>query len=96
MNNAQVSPMETIEQNLGGTADERLTDFKAWAISRIRACREQETKFGAGPHPKGPPQALVEAWTERRTLQTALEILVPGFTDRIDALTTELTKGEGR
>lgn len=58
------------------TLAERL---RAWAHVRITTCREQERKFAdAWPEStgKGPPQALVEAWTERRTLQQILDILV--------------------
>lgn len=54
----------------------RVSEVKTWARSRITACREQERKFAdAWPesHGKGPPQALVEAWTERRALQAVLE-----------------------
>jgi hypothetical protein len=57
---------------------ERVSEIKAWARSRITACREQERKFAdAWPESKGkgPPQALVEAWTERRALQAVLEQL---------------------
>jgi len=59
---------------------ERVWEVRDWASSRIRACREQEAKFGAAwthreKHSLGPPQALVEAWTERRALQTVLDML---------------------
>ena len=64
---------------------ERVTDLRAWATSRIRACREQEEKFGNAwqhreKHTLGPPQALVEAWSERRALQAVLDML---GTDRL-------------
>jgi hypothetical protein len=70
---------------------ERVEEVRGWALSRIRACREQETKFVAAwehreKHSLGPPQALVEAWTERRSLQTVLEMLSPDYLDRVDAL----------
>ena len=55
--------------------EERL---RAWARPRIETCRIQERKFAdAWPTTRGhgPPQALVEAWTERRTLQQILDIL---------------------
>jgi hypothetical protein len=56
---------------------ERVADLRLWAESRIRHCREQELKFGNAwehrqMHSLGPPQALVEAWTERRSLQAVL------------------------
>ena len=56
---------------------DRLTEFIAWARSRIAECQRQELKFGnALPTGHGyPPQALVEAWTERRALQAALRIV---------------------
>lgn len=55
---------------------ERVTEVRVWATNRIRQCREQETKFGHGLGiTKGPPQALVEAWTERRALQAVLAML---------------------
>lgn len=57
---------------------DRVDDLRAWARSRISVCREQERKFAdAWPESngKGPPQALVEAWTERRALQAVLEQL---------------------
>ncbi len=75
---------------------ERVEDVRGWALSRIRHCREQETKFGRAwehreKHSLGPPQALVEAWTERRALQVVLEMLSPGYLERIDAMATPLT-----
>ena len=62
------------------TSEERIAEVTAWAESRIRHCREQETKFGNAwqqreKHQHGPPQALVEAWTERRALQAVVEML---------------------
>lgn len=62
--------------------EDRVAELRGWAASRIRACREQEAKFGQSwelrqKHTQGPPQALVEAWTERRALQTVLAILDP-------------------
>lgn len=49
-----------------------------WARSRIQHCRRDEAKFGATwKRQHGPPQALVEAWTERRALQAVLDILEP-------------------
>jgi hypothetical protein len=59
---------------------ERLFELKAWATNRIRTCREQERKFGehsitATRGGRAIPQALVEAWTERRALQAVFEIL---------------------
>lgn len=50
----------------------------AWARSRIAFCREQERKFARSwsiGDRKGPPQALVEAWTERRALCAVLSQL---------------------
>lgn len=59
---------------------ERVDELRSWANSRIRHCREQEVKFGNAwqhreKHSLGPPQALVEAWTERRSLQAVLDML---------------------
>lgn len=60
---------------------ERVDELVAWANSRISVCREQENKFGRGlgehgSHgPQSPPQALIEAWIERRALQAVLAIL---------------------
>ena len=54
------------------------TRLRAWACVRIETCRAQERKFGdvrCTTRGHGPPQALVEAWTERRTLQQVLDIL---------------------
>lgn len=61
---------------------DRVTDLRAWAESRIRQCREQEQKFAGAwehreKHSLGPPQALVEAWSERRTLQAVLGMVSP-------------------
>lgn len=57
---------------------DRVDDLRLWATARIRHCREQEAKFGHGlGTTKGPPQALVEAWTERRALLTVLDMLEP-------------------
>jgi hypothetical protein len=58
-----------------------VSDVVAWARSRINACREQELKFSQWKRDtRGdqPPQALVEAWTERRTLQAVLKMLSGG------------------
>lgn len=82
------------------TQAERVEDVKAWALGRITACRAQEVKFGtawqhAEKHQKGPPQALVEAWTERRALQAVLEMLSPGYLERIDANVASLAGGQG-
>lgn len=49
--------------------------FVRWARLRIEECRKQELKFASTPFGKSPPQALIEAWTERRSLQRALEML---------------------
>lgn len=70
---------------------ERVDDVKAWAMGRITACRAQEVKFGGVEdwRGKGPPQALVEAWTERRALQVVLEMLSPGYARRIEELSRE-------
>lgn len=53
----------------------RLDETIAWARSRIEECRRQEAKFSGGLGNKHPPQALVEAWTERRALQAVLRML---------------------
>lgn len=83
------SPEESVA-SLARLLDERVADVKAWALSRIAACRAEETKFGNAwehreKHSLGPPQALVEAWTERRALQAVLEMLSPGYLARHDA-----------
>lgn len=67
--------------------------IRAYAETRIAECQRQETKFGAAwehreKHTQGPPQALVEAWTERRALQAVLEL--------IDATSAALRVGEER
>lgn len=65
--------------------------MRAWAISRIETCRAQEAKFGTAwqhrsKHHHGPPQALVEAWTERRALEAVLrEIGLPYEPDDVRA-----------
>lgn len=48
--------------------------FVRWARLRIEECRRQELKFANHPIGKGPPQALIEAWTERQTLERVLEM----------------------
>lgn len=60
--------------------DDRVKELREWATSRIEECRRQEEKFGGAlwlrvKSRTQPPQALVEAWTERRALQAALRIL---------------------
>jgi len=55
-------------------------EIRSWAEERIRVCRRQELKFGRAwshreRHHRGLPQTLVEAWTERRTLQALLEMI---------------------
>lgn len=62
------------------TLADRVADMRTWALSRITHCRAQEAKFGNAwqhreKHQHGPPQALVEAWTERRALQAVLDQL---------------------
>jgi hypothetical protein len=65
--------------------EETVRGLMAWCDSRIRWCRETEKKFAGGfgiekfppQAQKHPPQALVEAWTERRALQAVLEQLKP-------------------
>lgn len=71
---------------------ERLDELRTWARARIAVCREQERKFAdAWPETsgKGPPQALVEAWTERRALQAALDTI-----DGSDATTPDQSMDE--
>lgn len=65
---------------LADSLDDKIRELAQWAQSRIDQCRAQETKFGAAwthreKHSLGPPQALVEAWTERRALQAVLDML---------------------
>ena len=62
------------------TPDERVVRVRAWARARLEACRGQESKFTLAwqlraKHQHGPLQALVEAWTERQTLQAVLDML---------------------
>lgn len=60
---------------------ERVLELRAWAKSRIEQCRRDEAKFCATEvrqrvkTRRGPAQAAVEAWTERRALETVLCIL---------------------
>lgn len=68
---------------MGCEMTSEVSDVVAWAKSRIGACRAQELKFGAWKRETRndqPPQALVEAWTERRTLQAVLKMLSGGVT----------------
>lgn len=63
-------------------AQERIANVNVWAYSRIEQCRGQEKKFAQAwqhreKHTQGPPQSLVEAWTERRALQAVLDMLEP-------------------
>ena len=60
-----------------------LRRLRETALARVDACRAQEVKFGRAwehreRHPLGPPQALVEAWTEWRTWQAVLDIIDGG------------------
>ena len=57
--------------------EDRVGDTQDWARSRIATCRAAEAKFGAAwsIDRHGPPQALVEAWTERRALEAVLRML---------------------
>src|SRR3990167_7060973 len=62
------------------TTQETIDELRDWASSRIEHCRREEAKFAEAwvirpLHPTGPPQALVEAWTERRALEAVLRIL---------------------
>lgn len=58
-----------------------LHDMILWARSRIDHCRREEQKFGHAVGRPGRistrsmPQALIEAWTERRSLQAVLKQL---------------------
>ena len=52
--------------------------LREWILVRMETCRTQEQKFGGAwtvSSGKGSPQALVEAWTERQTLQQVLDVL---------------------
>ncbi|MCC6649017.1 MAG: hypothetical protein IT374_26050 [Polyangiaceae bacterium] len=48
---------------------DRVDDVRAWARPRIAQCRDVEARFDSRA------QACVEAWTERRALQTVLRML---------------------
>lgn len=53
-----------------------VTELRAWAHSRIEHCQSEERKFGfAYDLRTGPPQDLVEAWTERRALVAVLNLI---------------------
>lgn len=56
---------------------DRVAALRAWAESRMKLCLRQEAKLAQYDHYRlsHPPQALIEAWTERRTLQKVLEML---------------------
>lgn len=59
-----------------GIDADAVRDMIVWALSRIGHCRREEAKFGDGIAARqcGPlPQALIEAWTERRALTAVLE-----------------------
>lgn len=67
----------------------RVSELRRWADSRINACRQQEAKFGNAwelreKHQHGPPQALVEAWTERRCLEAVLRMLDESTGDGVE------------
>ena len=66
---------------------DRVGSMQSWAISRIVTCRAQEVKFtrawDVGSR-HGPPQALIEAQAERRALTAALEMISPGYLERVD------------
>lgn len=59
--------------------ERRAENVKRFARERIARCRQTEAKFSAirpGRSPRaGPPQSLVEAWTERQTLEGVLWLL---------------------
>lgn len=61
------------------TLVDRVAEVKSWAANRIEKCRDDELKFGQSwlnkGRGKGPPQGLVEAWTERRALEAVLRII---------------------
>jgi len=69
------------------TLEDRVGSMRSWAISRIMTCRAQEERFanswqiGKG---HGPPQALIEASVERRALTAAMEMISPGYLERVD------------
>lgn len=66
-------------------AYDRVAELRIWATKRIAACRAEEAKFAMAwdiarvRHGGGPPQACIEAWTERRTLETVLGMLDPNM-----------------
>jgi hypothetical protein len=62
------------------TAEEQITEIRAFIEARVRTCRLQEMKFARAwshrsKHALGPPQALVEAWSERHALESVVAIL---------------------
>lgn len=68
------------ETKVSAPLADRVADLRGWAQSRILECQRQELKFGNAwqireKSPHGPPQALVEAWSERRALEAALCML---------------------
>jgi hypothetical protein len=72
---------------MGDTLSRRVAEFQAWAINRIRYCRDIESRFSYKS------AAMVESVAERRALQAALEIVSPGWLARVDALTKGYENG---
>jgi predicted transcriptional regulator len=61
---------------------DRIGRLREWAAKRIAGCEHVEAKLTPAwvrdantKHQKGPPQALVEAWTERLVLRQVLQII---------------------
>lgn len=74
----EVLEEEAVQRNRAETARPPSDAIRRWAEQRIETCRTEERKFAdAWPESKGkgPSRALVEAWTERRTLQQLIERL---------------------
>jgi hypothetical protein len=60
------------------TLTERVEELRGWALSRIRHCHEEEQRLAEEDH-----RASTAARTERRALETVLEMLSPGYVDRV-------------
>lgn len=61
-------------------AQAKILALRLHCLERVAVCQREELKFGktlgqANRH--GVPQALVEAWTERRTLEQVLDVIGP-------------------
>ena len=68
----------------------RLVDLRLYARERIAICREQEAKFSPET------DAMIEAYTERRTLEAVMRIVDPTWPKTVELYCDQHAYYDGR